>query len=107
MCQHCGIRKANRPRLLCWTDYYTPGVKDLYPPTSKYARRGVPNFAGRAQPCEPTDALPGTPEKVAVLERRAALGQEMHHPLDAVRDTGPGDWLPPEVVLPEDVFDWS
>lgn len=105
-CRHCAKNKMNRPRGLCWRCFYAPGVKDLYPSTSKYARRGVPNFTGRARPCEPTDALPGTPEKVLVLERRAALGQEMHHPLDAVREDVVAEWVPPEVVLPENVFDW-
>jgi hypothetical protein len=31
----------------------------------------------------PTQALPGTQEKVAVLEQRANLGQELWHPQDA------------------------
>jgi hypothetical protein len=32
---------------------------------------------------QPTAALPGTEEKVAELERRAALGLELFHPEDA------------------------
>src|SRR5262249_29501482 len=65
LCRHCQRVKSNRPRGLCWSCYYTPGVRDLYPSTSKFARRGVGNFNGRSKlpPC-PTDALPGTPEKV-------------------------------------------
>lgn len=35
---------------------------------------------------EPTDALPGTPEKVAVLTKRLAAGQLLWHPLDANLD---------------------
>jgi hypothetical protein len=35
----------------------------------------------------PTRALPGTPEKVAVLRERARLGQSLWHPLDAVLDS--------------------
>ena len=35
---------------------------------------------------EPTDALPGTPEKVLVLEERARRGQCLWHPLDARLD---------------------
>ena len=31
---------------------------------------------------EPTNALPGTPEKVSVLARRAATGKELWHPCD-------------------------
>lgn len=36
----------------------------------------------------PTDALPGTPEKVAVLASRYARRVELHHPLDARRPLG-------------------
>ena len=84
ICRHCTKCKVNRPRGLCWSCYYTPGVKDLYPSTSKYARRGVGNFNGLAPlPPEPTTALPGTPEKAAVLAERARLKLALWHPLDA------------------------
>ena len=83
LCRHCQKVKSNRPRGLCWSCYYTPGVRELYPSTSKFARRGVKDFNGRARLPEPTDALPGTPAKVAVLELRARLGQQLWHPLDA------------------------
>ncbi len=33
----------------------------------------------------PTEALPGTPEKVVVLEQRARMGVSLWHPLDATR----------------------
>ena len=83
LCGHCKTRFVNRPRGLCWACYYTPGVKDRFVPTSKYARRGVGNFNGTAPlPAEPTDAEPGSAEKVAVLERRAALGVSLWHPAD-------------------------
>lgn len=82
----------NRPRGLCWACYYTPGVKDLYPSTSKYARRGVGNFAGTAPPAAaPTTAAPGTPEKMFVLAARAAAGVNPWHPADALY---PGDPRP-------------
>lgn len=83
ICKHCSKAKVNRPRGLCWGCYYTPGVKDLYPSTSKYARRGVGNGNGNAPLPEPTTAVPGTPEKMAVLELRAKLRQALWHPLDA------------------------
>jgi hypothetical protein len=42
------------------------------------------NFHGQAPlPPAPTRALPGTPEKVAVLRERARLGQSLWHPRDA------------------------
>jgi hypothetical protein len=59
----------------------------LYPSTSKYARRGVGDFNGRVGlPLAPTQAVPGSPEKVAVLEHRARLRQALWHPADAPLD---------------------
>lgn len=90
ICRHCSKSKVNRPRGLCWGCYYTPGVKDLYPSTSKYARRGVGNFNGNAPlPPEPTTAPPGSPEKEAVLAERARLKQALWHPLDAQYEGDP------------------
>jgi hypothetical protein len=87
MCRHCQKVKSNRPRGLCWSCYYTPGIREQYPSTSKFARRGVHDFNGRAAlPPLPTNALPGTPEKLAVLEERARLRQSLWHPDDAVMD---------------------
>ena len=84
ICRHCHESPVSRPRGLCWSCYYTSGVRDLYPSTSKFGRRGVANFNGRApQPGFPTHATPGTPEKLAVLEERARLKQNLWHPDDA------------------------
>lgn len=84
ICRHCSNSKVNRPRGLCWSCYYTDGVKELYPSTSKYARRGVGNFTGSAPlPAAPTTAAPGTPEKLAVLEQRAKMKLAIFHPADA------------------------
>lgn len=73
----------NRPRGLCWNCYYTPGVKALYPSTSKYANRGVGNFAGGSREPVPTRAEPGTEEKLTEMEGRAARGESLFHPDDA------------------------
>ncbi len=87
LCRHCQRVKSNRPRGLCWSCYYKPGVRELYPSTSKFARRGVGDFNGQSSLAAlPTRALPGTPEKVAVLEERARLGLSLWHPLDATVD---------------------
>src|SRR5690242_18685451 len=84
MCRNCEKVKSNRPRGLCWSCYYSPGVRDRYPSTSKFAHRGIGNFNGRVElPPLPTNALPGTPEKVAILEQRARLHQALWHPDDA------------------------
>lgn len=83
-CRHCKTRWANRPRHLCWRCYYTPGVLGRYPSTSKFANRGYGNgMAGPVKDAAPTGVRPG-PEKVAVLARRAAAGEKLWHPLDAV-----------------------
>jgi len=84
LCRHCQKTRSIRPRGLCWVCYYTPGVREKYPSTSKFARRGVLDCNGRVSlPPYPTDALPGTPQKVAILEERARLHQSLWHPADA------------------------
>lgn len=89
-CVHCSTGRVNRPRGLCWGCYYRPGVKELYPPTSKYAQRGVGNLTGeRPLPAEPTDAEPGTDEKIAVMVERAKRGESLFHPEDVRLDSRP------------------
>ena len=89
LCRHCQEAPVNRPRQLCWSCYYTPEIRCRYPSTSKFARRGVGNFAGAAAPAaRPTAATPGSPEKVAVLEERARMKQSLWHPRDAGYEAG-------------------
>jgi hypothetical protein len=83
ICRHCRKSKVNRPRGLCWGCYYRPGVRQQYPSTSKFARRGVGNFCGTAPlPTCSTTAIPGTPEKIAILTMRAQNHQSLWHPDD-------------------------
>jgi hypothetical protein len=85
-CRHCGASHVTRPKGLCGTCYYTPGVRQLYPSAARPHGHGVtrPHDA-RPLPDHPTTALPGSPEKIAVLEQRAALGVALWHPLDSRR----------------------
>ena len=84
VCQHCGRGRATRPRRLCWNCYYTPGVRELYPITSKFCRHGSGTGNRPAKPATcPTNALPGSLEKILVLTQRADLRQELWHPEDA------------------------
>ncbi len=84
LCRHCHRVRPNRPRGLCWSCYYKPGIREQYPSTSKYARRGICDFNGKVNlPSAPTRALPGSAEKVAVLAERARLRQSLWHPEDA------------------------
>lgn len=65
-------------------------MKELYPPTSKYARRGVGNFSGSAPLApEPTTAPPGTAEKMTVMENRAKAKLSIWHPADALYEGDP------------------
>ena len=82
LCRHCDRYQARRPRGLCWSCYYSPGVRERYPPARPTNRRGV-GFGNSRLPAEPTGAPPGTPEKLFVLMDRAAKGQELFHPNDA------------------------
>lgn len=85
ICRHCANAPATRPRQLCRACYKTPGVRDLYPSTSKFGRRGHGNFNGNSPlPARPTSAVPGTPEKIAILEQRAELKLSLWHPEDAL-----------------------
>lgn len=83
-CRHCHRPKVNRPLGLCWSCYYKPGIRKLYPSTSKFAQRGVGNVTGSAPlPDSPTQALPGSKEKVQVMRARAMSNQALWHPGDA------------------------
>lgn len=84
ICRHCKVAKVNRPRGLCWSCYYKPGVREACPSTSKFAQRGIGHAVAMPPlPDQPTKALPGTPEKIAVLVERARRGQSLFHPDDA------------------------
>src|SRR5688500_4225283 len=84
LCRHCQMNKISRPRGLCWNCYYLPGVREQVPSTSKFGRRGPGKlFAAAALWLFPTVAPPASSEKVAILEQRAALHQELFHPDDA------------------------
>lgn len=80
-CRHCLRKPASfRKRGLCWSCYFTPGIRQLHPSWSKYASRHVGE--GAAGLPEPTHALPGSPEKVEVLCARVEAGLALWHPAD-------------------------
>jgi hypothetical protein len=83
VCRHCGLKKAGRPRGLCWTCYQTPSIREQYASLSKFGRRGIHDFYGLGHlPETSTSALPGSPEKVAVLRLRASRHESLWHPHD-------------------------
>lgn len=90
-CKHCKEKKVSRPRGLCWTCYYTPGVRENYlsasPKLAMCLRDPdscVLDFYGHAdEPEKPTDAKPGSEEKIRILAERAAKGQSLFHKDDS------------------------
>ena len=50
ICRNCSKARVTRPRGLCWSCYYTPGVKERFPSTSKFTpnrfRNHSPGNAG-------------------------------------------------------------
>lgn len=99
-CRHCSKAKASRPRGLCWSCFYTPEIRALYPPTSKHGARGYGLGASTGAPDAPTLCPPGTAAKVAVLQERAKLRQRLDHPADArfEGDPRPVEWLAERAV---------
>lgn len=81
-CRDCGKTPAKSPRGLCWVCYRTPSVRARYPISAKYGRKTWPKYTA-LPPAEPTQAIPGTPEKIEVLQSRASQGVELHHEWDA------------------------
>lgn len=83
LCVHCCARVVSRPRGLCWPCFHSPGVRSLYAiATNSRPGHGL-GVANEVLPASPTDARPGTPEKVAVMQARAMAGQILSHPDDA------------------------
>ena len=88
-CRHCRRHVAWKARGLCGRCFYHEHIRNLYPPgrdcVSTQRGPGWQPGSGREGPPEPTAAEPGTPEKMAELERRAALGLSLWHAGDARR----------------------
>lgn len=90
LCRSCSLAAVNRPRGLCWSCYYAPGLRESFGPMSRCGRRGI-GHGSTGLPDAPTTAAPGTPEKLAVLEARVKAGNGVWHPADAMY---PGDPRP-------------
>ena len=86
VCKHCERWTANKPRGLCQSCYNTPGVREMYPSTSKFARRGL--LADNESTEDPplaktaTETCPGSLERQEVYTQRIMEGRAMFHPDD-------------------------
>jgi hypothetical protein len=87
-CLHCGRTAGGRRRGLCVTCYRLPAVRGAYPALRGTGAPATPAAGGGPAP-RPTDALPGTEDKVAVLELRAEAGVSLWHARDGRQ---PEDW---------------
>jgi hypothetical protein len=94
---------------MAWVSNFYAGVIHPGREGAVPARGQVPPPRGRQLyrpplPAAPTAAAPGTPEKLAALERRAELRQAMFHPADAryAGDPRPQQFLAATGVPPTD-----
>jgi hypothetical protein len=72
-------------RGLCWSCYWTPGIREQFPSLSKFSQWcNEPTPVRSLVPVEPTLALPGSAEKIAVLTARFGQQQTLWHECDAV-----------------------
>lgn len=76
-CRHCKLRMGGRARGLCYRCSLSAEIRRLYPCTSKYSKyRNLEQEdfdtveVGHEQAGEPTDAAPGSEEKIEELSRR-------------------------------------
>lgn len=86
ICRHCGRRPVNRPRGLCRSCYYSPGVRELHPMSkfspTKYA--GEKEIHGeRPLPAEPIPPGTSKADREAILSKRASALETLWHPDDA------------------------
>lgn len=82
-CRHCGLM-GRRPKGLCWKCFSTPEINQQYQTQSKYHPNHMEkDFDGKAPLGSPTQALPGSEEKLQAMEDRARRGFAIFHPQDA------------------------
>lgn len=84
ICRHCNEHPVSRPRGLCWTCYYNPTVRDRYPLADHCVCGPHARSGGSMKLPEPTDARPGSEDKIAILAERVRLGMALFHPDDSI-----------------------
>ena len=91
-CLHCHARTRTERRRLCRTCARDPVIRERYP-RLRCDPSEIADFSHTPPLPLPTKALPGTPEKFAVLCARAERGESLFSPLDARRAAGMTAWL--------------
>lgn len=87
ICRHCGKPRATKPRGLCYTCYYRPGVRERYPVKNVgCGKRERPDYYGPSPVPMATGELPFTEGKLAVLQARASAGESLFSGADARRE---------------------
>lgn len=87
VCLHCGRRKRRLgQRGLCSRCYENRDIRCKYPMRSNVCRGVGLIVAKDLKGWMPTNALPGTNEKLMVLEYRASKGWPLWHPDDARKE---------------------
>ena len=86
LCRHCEKRQIDRARALCSTCYCNSDIRNLYPPAMRSLAKRDTSYQS-----VPTEALPGTADKMLVMQDRASHGVDIFHPKDArdCSDTNP------------------
>lgn len=82
LCLHCGERPSNRPRGLCWHCYTRRSVRARHQHIKPRAVVRMAQDEREPLPAAPTQELPGTKEKLAVLAQRLWNGESLWHPQD-------------------------
>lgn len=96
-CRHCRQRPRACARGLCAPCYGNLEVRQKYPTSGRHVSGYWIGSRRAPLPATPTTALPGTPEKVAVLCERARTRVQLFHPDDARGSSVPAG----ELALPD------
>lgn len=92
-CKHCRRDVYLDRRGLCNGCYRNKVIREQYPSLCN-ARENTKTVVhnNNLVPCaRPTDALPGTEEKILVMRDRFRRGEQIHHPEDAQYEMSPSE----------------
>ena len=87
ICCHCYIDKSGGGRGICNRCYKDIGIRQKYAPHASYKTGHGLKMGTVTDEWQPTEYLPGTPEKVNVLVYRASRGWPLWHPNDATHES--------------------